>query len=149
MYRLGHSNLDNRGASILAKSLLNSSCKLRSLDLETNQITDTRDLTRAMKMSPLQWVDLSFNCENPYDQERIYSDIRAVFFEKRQYWRLIVTLCAIHDLPELCKRVHSQRDKRCFLHMLPKDLIRALAMMVYPWPKVTDTKLAGSGAGFI
>jgi hypothetical protein len=136
--RLGHSNIDNRGAGILAKAIVNENSKLHSLDLETNQVTDTRDLTRAMKMSRLQWVDLSFNSDNPYDQERIFSDVRHVFFAKRQYWRLLITLCSLHDIPGLAARGHQQGKsggKKCHLQMLPKELIRMLAEMVYPWPK--------------
>jgi len=104
-------------------------------------ITDTRDITKAMKLSSLQWVDLSFNSDNPYDQERICEDVRQVFYEKRQYWKLVLSLCALYDVPALCRRTelrNKQRKAKCHLLILPKDLIRHLASLLYPWPIIAD-----------
>jgi hypothetical protein len=148
--------------------------------LENNAVSDTRDLTRAMKLSKLQWVDLSFNNDNPYDQTRMYCDIRIVFFEKRRYWMSILALCCAREAPTVFKRFYEEyallqlqerakkqqegmkrrstpsprnmiRDARinpairksslCFLCLLPKDLIKLVAEMAYPWPRTEKMML--------
>ena len=148
-------------------------------------MSDTRDLTRAMKLSKLQWVDLSFNNDNPYDQTRMYCDIRVVFFEKRRYWMSILALCSARGAPSVLKRFYEdcaqlqleeearkqndvgglirraahtpvalavrdatrirpaiKRSNICYLCLLPKDLIKMIAAMVYPWPR-TEKMLIG------
>lgn len=139
--------------------------------LETNYITDTRDLVKAMKLSNLHWIDISFNTESVFEQEKMLQEVRQVFFEKRQYWDVLTLLCAVHDLPST-KQCYSPYSKRqaipairsfprslsfalgsaivglpegfnfpshqlteCYFRMLPKDLIRLLAKMMYPWAR--------------
>lgn len=64
-------------------------------------INDTRDLTRSMKLSKLQWIDVSFNNDNPYEQTKMFCDIRLVFFEKRKYWRSMLALCSAREAPSV------------------------------------------------
>jgi len=176
--RLGRNRIDNRGACILAKALVDEQAKVKSLDLETNLISDTRDLTRAMKISKLQWVDLSFNMDNPYDQTRMFCEIRVLFFEKKRYWMSILAMCCAREAPTVYRRFletyaaqnayeekgslvrvggnkskgcterkvvpgsKSMRPNMCYLCILPKDLIKLVAAMTYPWPR-TEKMLSG------
>ena len=109
-----------------------------------------------MKLSRLQWVDLSFNNDNPYDQTRMFCDIRLVFFEKRRYWMAILALCSARDAPSIIRRYNEQLDRQsstgtvpkstgnknlCHLCMLPKDLIKLVATMAYPWPRTEKMML--------
>jgi len=130
--RLGFNHIDNQGASVLAKALVDEHSKVRQLDLESNEITDSRELVRAMKLSQLQWIDLIFNHENPFENERSFYEFREVFFQKRQYWQLILALCSAHDVPRL-GFLPNNNKKKCYFAMLPKELCREIAQMLYPW----------------
>jgi len=171
--RIGRSRIDNRGACILAKALVSDFAQIRSLDLESNLVSDTRDLTRAMKLSKLQWVDLSLNVDNPYEQTKMFCDIRLIFFEKRRFWSSILAMCCARDVPSNYAKFLEQysnmnkpeapradsgrvhllgesakiipykcKPQLCYLCLLPKDLIKMIADIIYPWQR-TEKMLAG------
>lgn len=86
-----------------------------------SSITDGSDLYKAMRMSRLQWVDLAT------ESSRLIC--REIFFTKRHYWDILLTLCSALDVP----RLGIYTAKKCPFATIPKDLLRTLASMLYPW----------------